>query len=263
MHESILLVFIRAPWKHKRCAPVLCVPTAVFTMNFLTLNINAIVAALAMGIGLIWFGQSMGVFFFGVMFWFVLLSAMVTLAGKRFKQNAGLYEKSRGVRNVVANGMWPLIMSALFYAALISGHIHYELFAALGFVSSVAAVTSDTFSSELGVLDGQPVMLLTLKKVHKGTSGGVTWLGLVAGFAGSALVAAMMLAVLPELHILGLNNALPAFIAVVLGGFAGTLVDSVLGYFEEKGIGNKYTSNFFGSIGGSLICLAVAVAIGI
>ena len=257
------MVFKHAPQMHMRSASSIFADAPVLIMNVLTLRPSAIVAALAMGAGLVLFGQELGIFFFGVMFWFVLLSAAVTVAGKRFKQNAGLYEKSRGVRNVLANGIWPLAMSALFYAALIGGHTHYELVALLGFVSAVAAVTADTFSSEVGVLDGQPVMLLNMKKVQKGVSGGVTWLGLAAGLAGSILITLMMLAVLPEMHLLGLSNAPGAFAVVVLGGFAGTIVDSVLGYFEEKGIGNKYTSNLFGSIGGSLVCLAAAVAIGI
>ena len=42
---------------------------------------------------------------------------------------------------------------------------------------------------------------------------------------------------------------------VVFSGLAGDLADSVLGYFEEKGIGNKYTSNF--------VCAVVGVAISI
>ncbi len=232
-------------------------------MNFLTLNLNAIVVALAMGIALVWFGQGFGIFFFAVMFYFVALSAAVTLVGKRFKQNAGLYEKSRGVRNVLANGLWPFIMSIAFYAAYTAGDVHYELLAVLGFMAGVAAVTSDTFSSELGVLDGPPVMLLGFKKVHKGVSGGVTWLGMVAGLAGAVLVALAMLAVLPGIGSLGLGpNSIPiALIAVIVGGFSGTLIDSVLGYFEEKCTGNKYTSNLFASVGGSLVCIAVAVAL--
>ncbi|MCL4411333.1 DUF92 domain-containing protein, partial [Candidatus Marsarchaeota archaeon] len=225
---------------------------------FLTLNFKAVVVSLVVGAAMIVFGKDLGLFFFGEMFFFVVLAAIVTLAGKKFKQNAGLYEKSRGIKNVLANGLWPLVMSAAFYATYTTGHSHLALFAALGFIASVGAVTSDTFSSELGVLDGRPVMILGFRKVQKGVSGGVTWLGLAAGFGGALLISAAFVVVLPELSALGLSSYILAFIVLTISSFFGTIADSVLGYFEEKGIGSKYTSNFFGSMAGSALCVALA-----
>ena len=227
-------------------------------MPFLTLNFKAVVVSLVVGAAMIVFGKDLGLFFFGEMFFFVVLAAIVTLAGKKFKQNAGLYEKSRGIKNVLANGLWPLVMSAAFYATYTTGHSHLALFAALGFIASVGAVTSDTFSSELGVLDGRPVMILGFRKVQKGVSGGVTWLGLAAGFGGALLISAAFVVVLPELSVLGLSSYILAFIVLTISSFFGTIADSVLGYFEEKGIGSKYTSNFFGSMAGSALCVALA-----
>ncbi|MCL5099505.1 MAG: DUF92 domain-containing protein [Candidatus Marsarchaeota archaeon] len=227
-------------------------------MPFLTLNFKAVVVSLVVGAAMIVFGKDLGLFFFGEMFFFVVLAAIVTLAGKKFKQNAGLYEKSRGIKNVLANGLWPLVMSAAFYATYTTGHSHLALFAALGFIASVGAVTSDTFSSELGVLDGRPVMILGFRKVQKGVSGGVTWLGLAAGFGGALLISAAFVVVLPELSALGLSSYILAFIVLTISSFFGTIADSVLGYFEEKGIGSKYTSNFFGSMAGSALCVALA-----
>jgi hypothetical protein len=50
------------------------------------------------------------------------------------------------------------------------------------------------------------------------------------------------------------NSAIFAFIfAIIVGGFIGTLVDSILGHFEEKGIGNKYSSNFVCSVAGGIL----------
>ena len=227
-------------------------------MPFLTLNFKAVAVSLIVGAAMIVLGGSLGLFFFGEMFYFVVLAALATLAGRKFKQNAGLYEKSRGVRNVLANGLWPLAMSVAFYAAMASGHMHMALFAALGFVASVGAVTADTFSSELGVLDGQPVMILGFRRVHKGVSGGITWLGLAAGLAGALLISAMIVVVLPQLSALGLSSYALAFVVLTAGGFFGTIADSLLGYFEEKGTGNKFTSNFFGSMAGSALCIGLA-----
>jgi uncharacterized membrane protein len=43
----------------------------------------------------------------------------------------------------------------------------------------------------------------------------------------------------------------------MFSGFCGGLVDSLLGYYEEKGIGNKYTSNAICGIAGALIAMLI------
>ena len=125
----------------------------------------------------------------------------------------------------------------------------------VGFAAAVAAITADKFASEIGMLDGMPVSLLSRKTVRKGTSGGVTWLGL----AVSALAALIIAAVLVPLGIsqgLGLGPWLAVGI-ITLCGLAGSLVDSLLGYYEERGIGNKFTSNFACSLAGAVIGIAL------
>ena len=139
-------------------------------------------------------------------------------------------------------------------------------------MASVAAVTADKFSSELGVLDGEPTSIVTFKKVEKGTSGGVTLFGIGMGVLGAFLIAIVSAFVfflfnpvlfgcpqsgcgsVPLLLIL-------LIVAACIGGFFGTISDSYLGYFEEKGVGNKYTSNFICSIIGALAGFAIVVFI--
>ncbi|KAF1817002.1 hypothetical protein P152DRAFT_5779 [Eremomyces bilateralis CBS 781.70] len=60
----------------------------------------------------------------------------------------------------------------------------------VGIVANYAAVAADTFSSELGILANAGPRLVTRpwKTVPKGTNGGVTGLGLVAGLLGSSIV---------------------------------------------------------------------------
>ncbi|EQD55638.1 membrane protein containing DUF92, transmembrane [mine drainage metagenome] len=133
----------------------------------------------------------------------------------------------------------------------------YGIFIFAGFIGAVAAITSDKFSSELGVLDGMPVQLISFKRVKKGVSGGVTAIGLLAGIAGALIIAITPLLVY--------SQAVSAFhvgiayiiLAVLVGGFFGTIFDSLLGYYEENGIGNKYTSNFFASVAGSIVAMLV------
>ena len=223
----------------------------VVFMAILTLADKAMAVALVMGVFFLVLGGNLGPFFLLAMLYFLFLSAIVTKIGHSYKVRAKLYEKQRGIKNVLANGGWPLFMVVVYF--LMRGSAFQSL-AVVGFLSALAAVMADKFSSEIGVLDGIPISIIGFRKVDKGVSGGVTWVGLLAGLLGSALIAALLLflgsfiAVTPYI-----------FLAVVVGGFGGTLFDSVLGWFEEKGIGNKFTSNFFGSVFGSLISIIVVL----
>ena len=60
----------------------------------------------------------------------------------------------------------------------------------LGFAASLAAVNADTWATELGVLNPTAPRLITdlRKVVEKGTSGGVSWIGTLASFAGAGLI---------------------------------------------------------------------------
>jgi uncharacterized protein (TIGR00297 family) len=120
----------------------------------------------------------------------------------------------------------------------------------------VAAIAADKFESEIGIFDGMPRMIFTFKKVRKGTSGAMTLLGLFSGVLASLLVALMLILVIHPLQVLYATStslAASAVLSVIIGGFVGSVVDSVLGYYEEKGIGNKYTSNLVCGICGALV----------
>lgn len=89
-------------------------------------------------------------------------------------------------------------------------------------LGALAAANADTWATELGVLaKAAPRLVTTFKPVPRGTSGGVTVNGTVAGLAGAGLV--------------GLAGALadPALWRLLpwlaLAGLAGSFVDSLLG----------------------------------
>ncbi len=229
-------------------------------MEFLTLDIGGVLLAIVFGIMLIGLGLGLGYFFLVCMLFFLVLSAIVTYTGYRYKKRSGLGQESRGIRNVLANGIPPLAMAAIFYGAIRLDNGTIALLAAIGFVAAVAGITADKFNSEIGVLNGKPRMIFTMKRVSKGTSGGVTLLGTVAGIIGAAVVALLVLTIAPTLALyksayrFGTEKAVAA---IVVGGFIGSVVDTMAGYFEEHGIGNKFTSNFLCGIVAGLAAMAV------
>jgi len=99
----------------------------------------------------------------------------------------------------------------------------------LACAGAMAAVNADTWATELGVLSRRPPRLITTNRpVEVGTSGGVTWLGIVASLGGALLIGlfgGLGLAVLRQ----GWAQAATVLVAATVGGVAGSLCDSLLG----------------------------------
>ncbi len=235
-------------------------------MLFLTLDKQGLALALLMGAAFLLLGLQFGIFFVFTMLLFLVLSAVVTYIGQNYKKRLfGIESERRGVKNVLANGLAPLLAVIAFFGFAFSGLGKPEALCVIGFVASVAAIAADKFESEIGVFDGMPRAIFTMKKVKKGTSGAVTWLGLASGILASLLIALMLILVVHPLQTLYATNAPLAastVVSVIIGGFAGSVVDSMLGYYEERGVGNKYTSNLVcgicGGIVGALLFLLIA-----
>ncbi|MEM0201557.1 MAG: DUF92 domain-containing protein [Candidatus Micrarchaeaceae archaeon] len=230
-------------------------------MEFFTLNMKATVTAVIMGILIIYLGAGLGLYFFVAMLLFLVLSGIVSYVGRVYKQKKMLFEKVRTTRNVLANGLWPTFIVLVFFVSVRWFAGLYGIFIFAAFVGSVAAITSDKFSSELGVLDGMPIQLISFKRVKKGVSGGVTAIGLLSGLLGSALISITPLLVYGQVGKMFGVGLFYIIVAALIGGFFGTVFDSILGYYEENGIGNKYTSNFFASVAGSVVALLVLYAL--
>ena len=124
----------------------------------------------------------------------------------------------RDARQVLANGL------VFATAAILSTYGNVELWQAIG-AGAIAAATADTWSTEVGtVLGGTPRMITTGRVVQPGTSGGVTIAGFVSAFAGSLLAASAA----------SLMDWGTPVHAVVVGGVAGSLVDSLLGAVAQE-----------------------------
>ena len=101
----------------------------------------------------------------------------------------------------------------------------------LGFAASLGAANADTWATELGVLNPrQPVLVTNFRRVPKGTSGGVSLVGSLAAFCGSALVAGV--AVLCNKlgwAPVGTPPLWLQFLVITVSGFFGAFVDSIMG----------------------------------
>ncbi|MDP9204756.1 MAG: DUF92 domain-containing protein [Gemmatimonadota bacterium] len=153
---------------------------------------------------------------------FLLLSFFATASGlsrlgeRRKAELAGpVVQKSgeRDARQVLSNG-GVYAMSALG-SLLLPSPIWYATAA-----GALAASMADTSATEVGILaGGDPVSIISARRVAPGTSGGVTLTGTMAGAAGALFI--------------GAGAALASwpvpFAATALGGMAGALADSLLG----------------------------------
>lgn len=231
-------------------------------MDFLTLNLRGALLTLVLGVVFFIIGLDIGYFFVLTMLLFLVLSAIVTSMGVNYKKRIGTYQTSRGIKNVVANGLAPLIMAVIFLYSSLGGHTTPALLSVIGFTASVAAITADKFASELGVLDGVPKMIFTFKRVKKGTSGGITALGLASSLLASFIIASLIVFVAYRLYPMDSIYAFStkaAVASITIAGFIGNIVDSMLGYYEEQGIGNKFSSNFICGISGAIAAILIFI----
>jgi uncharacterized protein (TIGR00297 family) len=232
-------------------------------MHILTLDKKGALLAIALGVALFAIGIDIGYFFVLTMLLFLFLSAVATIWGADYKKKIGIYQTPRGVKNVLANGIPPLIMAAVFSYSILRGHNNLALLSVIGFTASVAAVTADKFASEFGVFGGKPRMIFTFKRVRQGTSGGLSALGLAAGLLGSFIISLMIMLVAYKLQSIGTGvyafSAPLAIASISLAGFIGNVIDSIFGYYEEKGIGSKFSTNFICGISGAVAAILLYI----
>ncbi len=184
--------------------------------------------------------------------WFAILIAFFGLGGlaSKFrydeKADRGVAEPNKGARggrNVLGNAAVALIAVVAFAA---SDRLGLEAAIFLyAFAGSVATAMSDTFSSEIGVLFDEPRLITTFQPVKTGTDGGVTLEGSIAGLGGASAVAV--------LAIPALNVPITGAAVIMVAGFIGMFVDSVLGAaLEGRWVGNQGV-NFFATLAGALV----------
>jgi uncharacterized protein (TIGR00297 family) len=149
----------------------------------------------------------------------------------------------RGVSNVLAHIVVPTALAVSIAAVpsfLATGSVLYAAALAFG--------ASDTFASELGVLSGRAVSILTLRPVTPGVNGGVSLPGHAWAFVGASITAVVSAALF---FAFGTASGSPYVLVgvVTAAGFLGCQVDSLLGEtLENRGYLTKGTTNFLGML---------------
>jgi uncharacterized protein (TIGR00297 family) len=213
---------------------------AYFAYRFKTADIPGLFAAALIGIVLIVFAD---VRWFLIMLLFFLLAMFATRYNIEYKRSIRVDEEKGGVRgyiNMFSNGLAPAI------AAVCYGMYPHPIFVA-AYLGGVATAAADTNAGEIGVCGEAPYLITNLKRVPKGTNGGVTLLGEAAGLITAVLIGcgAVLLGV-ADLYL---------FLAAMFGGFIGTNLDSLFGQiFENKG--------YFGNAGTNLLATSCGCFVG-
>lgn len=145
----------------------------------------------------------------------------------------------------------------------------------IGIIANYAAVAADTFSSELGILSSSLPRLITsptFRQVPKGTNGGVTGTGLLAGLLGSAIISAVGVALVPYCPIYtdtthsihapsgleggfgwGLKEKALLFAVLTIWGSLGSVLDSVLGGLFQATVKDVRTGRVIEGDGGRTV----------
>lgn len=194
----------------------------------LLLDVPGIALAIVLGILVYLLGNLQA---FLMMLIFLVIAVTVTKQNYQEKKEFGIYEHERSWENVISNGLVPVIGLAI---------------SPILYIITLAAMEADKFASELGVLGGEPREIFTFHKVKRGTSGAVTLFGTWMAFIGGLIIAIIA----KYFYFYSWWTVL----SIATIGFIGNIADTFFGILEEKGIGNKMTTN--------IICGLVALAIG-
>lgn len=208
-----------------------------FLSNWISLEATRaviILGTMVLGFGG-WIYAAAVVFFFVVSSFFTRLNDSETSSEK---SNPAKYTSDKWRRDgyqVWANGFWMGIFCILWFA----------LGSVASFIAAfavVAAATADTWATEIGTLKpGKTWKITTFERVEPGTDGGISVKGTLAALMGSLIIALFI-------FLTGLLSPTRFFFIIFLTGFAGSMIDSIVGaLFLEKNVEMPTPSDYSSS----------------
>jgi len=163
----------------------------------------------------------------------------------------GKKSMARNAWQVIANIIWAVSGSVLF---LLTGDEIFILF----FIAFVAAVTADTWASEIGpLLNKRCFSLSKMKTVPAGTNGGISFSGSMAALVGATIISSLAYYVFFgawQWDIIAILSA-SAFLACFVDSLLGAFVEDKLlrlKYFKKRFTSESITPNDLVNMAGSL-----------
>ncbi|GFO10124.1 transmembrane protein 19 [Plakobranchus ocellatus] len=183
--------------------------------------------------------------FFASLLAFFISASKATVYRSDLKKKIEADFKEGGQRNwvqVVSNA-GPASVFAIFYMWEVGsvdlpvnfGKLYSASWYAIAVMSALACASGDTFASSIGLVSGNknPIHILKLTRVPRGTNGGVSLIGTLSSLFGGLVVGVAFyiveLLVLQSGDLLGAPAQWPVILYGGLAGFLGSLVDSLLG----------------------------------
>lgn len=183
--------------------------------------------------------------FFAALLAFFISASKATVYKSDAKKKVEADFKEGGQRNwvqVVSNG-GPASVFAILYLWEVGSidlpvnfnKLHSASWYATAVMACLACASGDTFASAIGVVSGKkdPFHILQLKRVPRGTNGGVSLIGTLSSIFGGLIVGfafyACELVMLQSEVLLKAPPQWPVILYGGLAGFLGSMIDSVLG----------------------------------
>ncbi|RUS77805.1 hypothetical protein EGW08_014422 [Elysia chlorotica] len=183
-------------------------------------------------------------FFASLMAFFISASKATTYKSEAKKKVEADF-KEGGQRNwiqVVSNGGPASVFAILFMWEVGSvclpvnfARFYTASWYAIAVMACLACASGDTFASSIGVVSGKkdPIHIIKLKRVPRGTNGGVSLAGTVSSLIGGFIVGLAFysceLVLLQSEDLLEAPPQWPIILYGGLAGFLGSMIDSVLG----------------------------------
>ncbi|MGF1586760.1 MAG: DUF92 domain-containing protein [Bacteroidales bacterium] len=137
---------------------------------------------------------------------------------------------SRNAWQVMANILWAVLTSVLFLITCNEIFIYF-------FIALLAAVTADTWASEIGPVTNRKSFSIADMKMHPaGVTGGISAGGTIAAMAGSAIIS------ISSFYLFFGEFSAGTIIILSVSGFLACFSDTFLGAFTEEKISSM---NFF------------------